>query len=127
MAEQLPLTVRQLLSRHIQSVEQLEVLLLMHREPHRAWSAAEVYSVIRSSEASIAARLAAFAKEGLLAEEGGSPPTYRYAPRSTDVRSAVDDTAAAYKTWRIRVVEAIFAPPSDPVRSFADAFKLRKD
>lgn len=127
MAEQLPPAVSQLLARYIRSVEQLEVLLLLHGQPHRSWSAADAYAVIRSSEGSIASRLDTFTKEGFLAQEKGPPPTYRYAPQTTDLRSAVDETAAAYKTWRIRVVEAIFAPPSDPVQSFADAFKLRKD
>jgi hypothetical protein len=127
MADQLPPAVRQFLARYIRSVEQLEVLLLMHDQPHRAWSAADVYGVIRSSEASIATRLDAFAGEGFLAVEKGPPQTYRFAPQSTDLSSAVSETATAYKTWRIRVVEAIFAPPSDPVQSFADAFRLRKD
>jgi hypothetical protein len=127
MADQLPHAVRQLLARYIRSVEQLEVLLLLHGEPHRSWSAADVYSVVRSSEPSIASRLEAFVKDGFLAREEGMPSRYRYAPQSTDLRSAVDATAAAYKTWRIRVLEAIFAPPGDPVQSFADAFKLRKD
>jgi len=39
----------------------------------------------------------------------------------------VDETAAAYRNWRIRVIEAIFVPEVDAVQSFADAFKLRKD
>ena len=125
MAEQLPSTVREFLARYIRSVEQLEVLLLVQDQPNRSWSAGDVYSVIRSSEGSIAARLEAFAKEGFLAHENDG--RYRYAPQNTDLRAAVEQTAAAYKTWRIRVVEAIFTPPSDPVQSFADAFKLRKD
>ena len=127
MADQVPPAVRQFLARYIRSVEQLEILLLMHDQPHRAWSAADVYGVIRSSEASISARLEAFASEGFLAVEKGTPQTYRYAPKSGELSSAVSDTASAYKTWRIRVVEAIFAPSSDPVQSFANAFRLRKD
>lgn len=127
MAEQLPPVVRQLLARHIRSVEQLEVLLLLHGEPNRSWSAADVYAVIRSSESSIAQRLEAFTTQGFLAQEKGPPQTYRFAPQADDLRAGVEATAAAYRTWRIRVVEAIFAPPSDPVQSFADAFKLRKD
>ena len=125
MAEQLPSTVRAFLARYIRSVEQLEVLLLVQDQPNRSWSAGDVYSVIRSSEASIASRLQAFAKEGFLAQENDG--RYRFAPQNTDLRAAVEQTAVAYKTWRIRVVEAIFTPPSDPVQSFADAFRLRKD
>lgn len=123
----LPPPVKQLLSRHIQSVEQLEVLLLLRSQPQRAWTAAEVYEVIRSSQPSIAARLQAFTAQGFLVEENGAPPRFRFAPKDQNLQSAVDQTANAYQTWRVRVIEAIFAPEADPVQSFADAFKLRKD
>ena len=126
-SDALPPPVKQLLAQHIQSVEQLEVLLLLRSQPQRAWVAAEVYDVIRSSQSSIAARLKDFTAAGFLLEENGNGPTYRYAPKDENLRSALDQTAAAYQTWRIRVIEAIFAPEIDPVQSFADAFKLRKD
>ena len=119
--------VKQLLARHIQSVEQLEVLLLLRSQPQRAWTAAEVFEVIRSSEPSIAARLQAFTAQGFLVEEKGPPAKYRFAPKDQNLDAAVDQTATAYQTWRVRVIEAIFAPQTDPVQSFADAFKLRKD
>lgn len=124
--EALPVAVQQLLSRHIRSVEQLEVLLLLHSHPDRSWSAAQVYEVVRSSTSSVAARLEAFTETGFLTKTEGTPATYRYAAEST-LCSAVDETAHAYQTWRLRVIEAIFAPESDPVQKFADAFRLRKD
>lgn len=126
-ADSLPAPVKQLLSRHIKSVEQLEVLLLIRSQPQRGWTAAEVYEVIRSSQLSIQARLQTFTSDGFLTEEKGPPQTFRFAPNDQSLRSAVDQTAAAYQTSRVRVIEAIFAPEADPVQSFADAFKLRKD
>jgi hypothetical protein len=125
--ESLPTAVRQLLARYIQSVEQLEVLLLVRSDPQRAWTSDEVYNVIRSSKASVTQRLERFTADGFLVEEAGEPRRYRYEPKTRELATAVDETASVYGTWRIRVIEAIFAPPSDPVQSFADAFKLRKD
>ncbi len=113
--------------RHIQSLEQLEVLLLLHRQPERAWTASEVYDVVRSSQASITARLHAFTADGFLVTAPGPPPTFRFSPQDQNLRAAVDETATAYQTRRVRIIEAIFAPAADPVQSFADAFKLRKD
>jgi len=113
-------------SRYIRSVEQLEILLLLQKEPERAWTCDEVYDVIRSSKASVLQRLESFASDGFLETEPGPPPRFRYAPKSSDLRSAVEETAKVYQTWRIRIIEAIFAPDVDPVQSFADAFKFRK-
>ena len=123
----IPPAVKQLLSRYIRSVEQLEVLLLVRSQPARSWTAADVYEVIRSSTSSIAARLRDFTTAGFLAETPGPTPSFRYAPKSTDLSAAVEETARFYETRRVRVIEAIFAPDVDPVQSFADAFKLRKD
>jgi hypothetical protein len=126
-ADALPPAVKQLLSQYIRSVEQLEVLLLVQSQPNRAWTAGEVYDVIRSSKASVEERLKAFTSFGFLVEEPGPPARFRYAPKDAELRTAVEATASVYQTWRIRVIEAIFAPEIDPVQSFADAFKLRKE
>jgi len=123
----LPGTVRELLSEHIQSVEQLEVLLLLRNSPQRAWTVDEVYEVIRSSHSSIQGRLLKFVSDGFLTEEKGPPQTFRFAPRDLNLHSSVEQTATAYHGSRVRVIEAIFAPEADPAQSFADAFKLRKE
>lgn len=123
----LPAVVRQFLARHIQSVEQLEVLLLLRSEPQRAWTVGEVYDVIRSSTASIASRLKTFTNDGFAIEEATSAPAYRFAPKDDNLRMAIDQTATAYQVSRVRVIEAIFTPASDPVQTFADAFRLRRD
>ncbi|CAN5256225.1 hypothetical protein BH20VER2_BH20VER2_17170 [soil metagenome] len=124
-SESLPPAVAALISRYIRSVEQLEVLLLLHGQPERFWTADEVYDVIRSSRSSVMQRLENFTAEEFLETEPGPPRRFRYAPKAGELRSAVDETATVYQTWRIRVIEAIFAP-ADPVQSFADAFKFRK-
>ena len=126
-SEDLPPAVKQLLARYIRSVEQLEVLLLFQSQSNRSWTAPEVYEVIRSSNSSIAERLQGFTRDGFLAEEKASPSSFRYSPKSDDLRRAVEETARLYQTHRIRVIEAIFTPELDPVQSFADAFKLRKN
>lgn len=123
----LPAAVRLFLARHIQSVEQLEVLLLLRSEPQRAWTVGEVYDVIRSSTASIASRLKTFTNDGFVTEEATSSPAFRFAPKDENLRMAIDQTATAYQVSRVRVIEAIFTPASDPVQTFADAFKLRRD
>jgi hypothetical protein len=125
-AEALPAAVKQFLSQHIQSVEQLEVLLLFQANAARSWTAAEVYDVVRSSQASVAQRLEEFSAGGFLLKTHEAPPTYRYSPPE-DFRTVIDETANAYRTWRIRIIEAIFASEEkDAARSFADAFKVRK-
>jgi len=124
--EALPTSVQQFLSKYIQSLEQLEVLLLLRNSENRFWTSAEVYEVVRSSRSSIEERLESFVLLGFFAKDEGPPPTFCYAPKEI-LAAAVDETASAYQKWRVRVIEAIFTPVVDPAQRFADAFKVRKD
>ena len=40
--------------------------------------------------------------------------------------SIIADLAEAYRTMRVRIIEAIYTPKTDAVRTFADAFKLKR-
>lgn len=124
--ETLPTAVQQFLSKYIHSLEQLEILLLLRGHPGRSWRSEDVYEVVRSSRSSVEERLESFVQLGFFAKENGPAPTYRYAP-TEKLAAAADETAAAYQKWRVRVIEAIFAPVVDPAQRFADAFKVRKD
>jgi hypothetical protein len=118
--------VRQFLARYIQSVEQLEILLLVSGDPGKAWTSSEVYGIIRSSEASVTSRLECFTRDGFLLASPGPPATYQYRPPSDVIRSAVGKATELYQSRRVRMVEAIFTSELDPLQGFADAFKLRK-
>jgi hypothetical protein len=123
----IPPEVRRFLSRYIQSVEQLEVLLLVASKGDKGWTVGEVYNVIRSSESSVRQRLESFAADGLLTVSAGPPTTYAFAPSDGEVRTAIAKTASVYQSLRVRIVEAIFKSDLDPVQGFAEAFRFRKD
>jgi hypothetical protein len=103
----------------------LEVLLLLHSQPQRSWTAQAVYEVILSSLSSIEERLAAFARGGLAELLPGIPMSFRYAAPS-ELAGKIDDLASLYRIKPVRVIEAIFKKRPNPVQSFADAFKFTK-
>lgn len=121
--------IRNFLRRHIRTVEQLEILLLLRQERSRDWTAPEVFTKVRSSEQSVALRLAQFAEEGLLVTNNTVPATYRYSPRPASMDDVIARAGEAFQSRRVQVLEAIFggdeASIVDPVQSFADAFRLR--
>jgi predicted transcriptional regulator of viral defense system len=121
----IPANVRNFLHDHVESVVQVEVLLLLHAEPARALCAADVVAALRVEPAWAAAQLSNLCGRGILAEVG--PGSYRFAPRSAEVADAVAGLARAYADRRVTVIGLIYAKPSEPLRSFADAFRLRKE
>ena len=124
-APELSAAVQQFVLRHIDSIEQLEVLLLLRAHPDRAYSPEEVSRELRTAPASAGHRLASLAQGGLLAED--PPGAYGSAPKTPDLDAAAGELAEAYAVRRIAVTTLIYSRPLDQVRTFADAFRIREE
>jgi len=121
----LPADVNRFIHDNIESVEHLEVLLLLARTPERGWSASEVAETLYSHPASIRLRLARLLGQGLLGEiEEGC---YKYAPRSTELHETVQRVSECYHERRVAVITLIASKPLDNVRAFSDAFRIRRN
>jgi DNA-binding Lrp family transcriptional regulator len=119
----LPEDVRTLITRHVASVLDLDVLLAM-RMTDRAVTCEELARELRLNETACEAALDKFARAGFLTASG---PAYSYRPKSAMIGSSVDSLADAYAVRRVSVIRFIYRRPSDGVSAFADAFRLRKD
>ena len=117
--------VQRFVAEHIDSAEKLEILLLLHREPGKQWTAQDVSQAIYTVPASAVMRLEALVADGFASSSGGADPRYSFAPASDDLRKQVDLLAVEYQKDRVSVIKLIFARPPDPLQSFADAFRLR--
>lgn len=116
-------TFRTFINKNITSVEQIEVLLILHANPERIWTIEEISAILRSSPNSIRSRLTALEERALCraVEDAG----YRYIA-SGRLDEMVELLAQEYAGRRFSVIELIFSRP-DAARSFADAFRLRED
>lgn len=112
---------------YIDSVELLEVLLLLQRTAPSDWDAESLARELRIAPASAGVRLETLRSQKLLESIVGSPPSFRYAPASGDLDRSVRDLAETYAARRVSVITLIFSKPDDAIRSFADAFRLRKE
>ena len=122
-----PDDVRAFLAQYIDSVEQMEILLLLHGTPEREWSAAAAAGHLYGQPSSVGRRLAILRLQGLLAcRESADDDMYRYAPATPALDLTVGRLADAYRDRRVSVVGLIASRPMDNVRAFADAFRFRK-
>ena len=124
MTSGIPEDVRRFLLQCIDSVEQLEVLLLLHKAPDEAWSAETVAQALYSNPDSIARRLAGLLANGLVAPVLSS--SYRYHPKSAELGATVTLLAQTYRQRRVAVITVIASKPMENVRAFSEAFRLRK-
>jgi hypothetical protein len=120
----IPDDVEQLITSHIDSVEKLEVLLLLHGESDREWSAELVSREIRRNHSSVSRCLRQLAAGKLLRRQGDD--RYLFAPGDAGTASRVALLAQTYATRRVAVVDLIVSNPMDSVTTFADAFRFRR-
>lgn len=123
----IPDDVKRFIADHIESAEQLDALVLLHTQRDRAWTAEALSQAIYTVPQSAARTLERLAELGFAASDGAPDPAYRYAPTSAEADARVSEVARTYRTNRVEVVKLVFAARVDPVRSFADAFRIKKD
>jgi hypothetical protein len=118
----LPPEVASFLAQHIDSVEQLEILLLLRMDRSRTWTPSELATEMRTTEGSAATRLTKLLAHGLVSRTGDA---YRFAPADAAVEASVAAVATTYVSRRYVVIQAIFEPRASTLQAFADAFKIR--
>lgn len=107
-------------------MEHVELLLWLAADPARRAGPNEAAAIIHAKSDLAAKRLADLEEAGLLAQDEGEAG-FRYAPKSTDLRDAVSELDVMYHQRPVTLVRGIYERPASPVKSFADAFRLRKE
>jgi hypothetical protein len=119
----LPEDIVQFIRRCINTLGTLDVLLLLHASPSRAWTAHEISGELRSSPLAADTSLATLVHGGLVAKDGDR---YSFRPKDADTADTITRLAACYRDRRTAVITTIFSRPSDAVLGFAEAFRIKK-
>jgi hypothetical protein len=127
----LPEEVRRFISEHIDSVERLEVLLLLHGAP-RSWTPAQISKERRSSELAVSLSLKGLAESGVILADGAGFRIHG----DPKLAGTLDLLAQTYRQRHVSVITFIYTKPdgdgrarlpADPLRSFVDAFRIKGD
>lgn len=118
---------RRFLATYIDSVARLELLLMLRSRPDRSFSAAEVSRELRMTTAVMETHLAGLEVMGLAISDPAASGHYRYSLRQESLEPVIAELAQAYLDRRVSLITQIYSPATDPVRSFADAFRWRKE
>lgn len=134
-SNELPEDVRRLLREHIETYEQLEILLLLRRERYEEWTPQALTVGLHIPEGLIGPALAGLTACGLIQVTLGEGPTasrFAYRPVSSGLDVAAGRLDREYTERPIRIIQLMSANAIERVRTaalhtFADAFVLRKD
>lgn len=119
----IPHDIREFILAHIDSVAQLEALLLLRSNPDTEWSTAEVAARLYITEAVADDVLIRLFKSDLCIR---ADRCYRYNSSDTGQSIMVDRLAEAYARYLIPITNIVHEKPLH-ILKFADAFRLRKD
>jgi hypothetical protein len=126
LEDEIPAAVLRFLEENIDTVPQLETLLLMNRAPDRSWLVAEVAAHNYITEQRAEDVLQALLRRDLVTADE-SPPRFRFNPATAQIRDLVQELARCYQTNLSRITTFIHSKPSVSVKEFARAFDFKKD
>lgn len=112
------------ISKAIPSVWALELLLLLHGDRTREWTANELVRELRGSNSIVAEGLSALSAAGLVGQNPAG--AYAYQPKTVQGDELTAQLAETYASRPAAVVKAILSAPHPKIHIFANAFQFRK-
>jgi hypothetical protein len=108
----------------VPAVPAAELLLLLHARPEASLTAEEALAKLGPGVGmgEMAKHFELLQARGLVTQDGKS---YRYRPDS-ELAPQVNNLAIAYSQRPVTLIRVIYALRDSSIKSFADAFKLRK-
>jgi hypothetical protein len=123
----IPDDVAQFVVEKIDSVAQMEALLLLRSDPQQEWNLESLAKRLYIDEKQTAEALEGLCADGFLVTTITEPPQYRYQPSSENLRQMVDRVSDIYSKHLVPITNLIHSKPKTRVQEFADAFRLRKE
>jgi hypothetical protein len=123
----IPEDVRRFILTSIASVPHLEALLLLRYASHQRWNSMTVAQRLYISDKAATDLLAHLHAAGFIVATGSEAASYRYHPKSDELRQTIDRLAETYSKNLVEVTNIIHSKTGKRAQQFADAFKWRKD
>jgi hypothetical protein len=122
MPDRIPENIRQFILEKIDTVAQLEGLLLFHANPDKHMDVQEIAKRLYIDEAEARLFLSQLALQGFL---GVDQSFYIYKPVSPALNAMTGELAKIYSRSLVPLTKLIHS--KNKVQKFADAFRMRKD
>jgi predicted ArsR family transcriptional regulator len=123
----IPDEVRDFIFASIDSIAQLEALLLLRDNAQHKWTCKTIAERIYIHESQAAALLAKLVARGFIVAEGTGPTDFYYQPKSEDIARSIDRLAEVYSKYLVPVTNLVHQKSRRDIVELADAFKLKKD
>jgi hypothetical protein len=128
MAEHIiPEDIARFILEKIESVAQLEALLLFRGNQEKEWSVKALAARLYISDEQTAQLLLGLSAQGFVSATPEEPSVFRYQPGSAELHEKLERLAEFYSKHLVPITNLIHSKPKPRIQQFADAFRLRKD
>jgi predicted ArsR family transcriptional regulator len=111
----------------IDSVPQMEALLLVWESRPKKWTESEIAERLYVGTDAVRNIMQELVRRRMLAADAQSARQYFYESKSEDLDGLIEAVAATYRQDLVRVSTFIHTKTSSAVRDFAKAFKFTKE
>lgn len=129
---EVPADLQRFLHEYFESLEQLEILVLLQRRPDYAWSALEVADELRIRDSVAEEELRRLRDRGVLVlAASAGDARFRYGPTSETLAEMTQRLVETYGAQRVAIMRLLTANAIQRLRSgalgvFSNAFLFRK-
>ena len=127
MSDVFPAELEQFIAQQIESLAQLELLLLMRQAPDQQWDCADAARQLYITPDMCNGLVADLERRGFVRRVTEADARYQYQPTNPDFDRLLGELAAVYQDRRVAVITQIYSRPQKKVQTFADAFRLRPE
>jgi len=127
MTDEFPAGIAQFIDQQIESLAQLEAIILLRKDPARYWTSEEIAKALYITPDMAGLLLAEMARRGFARVESETPARFAYGPHDSPTDRLVGELASLYHDRPVAVISLIYSKPLNKVQTFADAFRLRKE
>lgn len=117
-------SLKEFLKEKIQTVLRLEVLLLLHGQRPRTFTATEIASRLGFESDTTAHELEQLEAIGVVVRSSSDKTNYRYHPQNEKLKSLIEQLALHYSKHRVPILSVMLAERPDRTRLFTEAFKI---
>ena len=122
-SEPIPKSVATFIAEHIDSLVELEALLLLYAHRDRLWPASEIARELRIDRAwPRKTELQGLCNKGILRCTPGPEHTYQFVPRNPEIESTVTQLAGLYPERRVTIIGLIFSKPVERLQKLRRRF-----
>lgn len=119
-----PEDLKEFLYKYIHSVGLLDVLFLLYKNPEQKWTPYSLSNELRTNVPSATNQLFFLLRNGLVRQDDND--RFYFRPESNELRDTIARLNLLYQERPVTIVTFIYEKPSQVVKGFADAFKLKK-